>query len=327
MKALKEFKKHLKPGQVYRRSDLEQWSKAVDRHLKQLVDDETLQKLSQGLYYYPMKASFGNVPPEDEKLVSAFLKTDDFLLATPNLYNSLGVGTTQLYNKRTVYNHKRHGQFTLGGKVFNFHLKHKFPKELSEELQNLFLYNLIGWRPESNISTKPHMLAIEATHDTPSTFNARWQEFDQTERDQTKGFLYSQGYEATDGDASELVASKVIAAMEKCENLIYSLTIQTELGLIENSRINTPGTMGLHNWTWRLPSALEELLEAEKEQRRQTGLLRAVLFSEVAAGRGSDRGWGTGTLHTSGSGSTHEQSASDLSYVAKHNGRKQRQGR
>ena len=141
MKALEELKKHLKQGQVYRRSDLEQWSKAVDRHLKQLVEEETLQKLSQGLYYYPMKASFGNVPPEDEKLVSAFLKSDDFLLTTPNLYNSLGVGTTQLYNKRVVYNHKRHGQFMLGGKVFDFRLKHKFPKQLSKEFLLVDLLN------------------------------------------------------------------------------------------------------------------------------------------------------------------------------------------
>jgi len=141
MKALEELKKHLKPGRVYRRSDLEQWSNAVDRHLKQLVKEDALQKLAQGLYYYPMKASFGNVPPEDEKLVSAFLKSADFLLTTPNNYNSLGVGTTQLYNKRTVYNHKRHGQFTLGGKVFDFHLKHKFPKELSEEFLLVDLLN------------------------------------------------------------------------------------------------------------------------------------------------------------------------------------------
>lgn len=141
MKALEELKKHLKPGQVYRRSDLEQWSNAVDRHLKQLVEDKTLQKLSQGLYYYPMKASFGNVPPEDEKLVSAFLKSDDFLLTTPNLYNSLGVGTTQLYNKRVVYNHKRHGQFVLGGKTFDFRLKHKFPKQLSKEFLLVDLLN------------------------------------------------------------------------------------------------------------------------------------------------------------------------------------------
>ncbi|MCK5082409.1 MAG: hypothetical protein KAR31_05840 [Candidatus Omnitrophica bacterium] len=141
MNALERLKKHLKPGQVYRRSDLAQWSNAVDRHLKQLAEEATLQKLSQGLYYYPMKASFGNVPPEDEKLVRAFLKSDDFLLTSPNLYNSLGVGTTQLYNKRVVYNHKRHGSFMLGGKVFDFHLKHKFPRELSREFLLVDLLN------------------------------------------------------------------------------------------------------------------------------------------------------------------------------------------
>ncbi|MFT5169604.1 MAG: hypothetical protein ACI9F2_000156 [Lysobacterales bacterium] len=141
MNTLERLKKHLKSGQVYRRSDVGQWSNSVDRHLKQLVEEETLQKLSQGLYYYPMKASFGNVPPEDEKLVRAFLKSDDFLLTSPNLYNSLGVGTTQLYNKKVVYNHKRHGQFMLGGKVFDFHLKHKFPRELSREFLLVDLLN------------------------------------------------------------------------------------------------------------------------------------------------------------------------------------------
>ncbi len=36
------------------------------------------------------------------------------LLASPNAYNSLGVGTTQLYDKTVVYNHKRHGEFHAG---------------------------------------------------------------------------------------------------------------------------------------------------------------------------------------------------------------------
>jgi hypothetical protein len=141
MNALEGLKKYLRPGQVYRRVDLEQWSTAVDRHLKQLVEEGTLQKMAQGVYYYPAKASFGPVPPEDEKLVRAFLKSDDFLLTSPNLYNSLGVGTTQLYNKRIVYNHKRHGLFVLGGKEFDFRLKHKFPKELSEAFLLVDLLN------------------------------------------------------------------------------------------------------------------------------------------------------------------------------------------
>jgi hypothetical protein len=141
MSALEALKKHLRPGQVYRRGDLEQWSNAVDRHLKQLVEERVLQKLSQGLYYHPLKASFGNVPPDDETLVRAFLKSDDFLLMSPNLYNSLGVGTTQMYNKRVVYNHKRHGRFMLGGKEFDFCLRHKFPRELSREFLLVDLLN------------------------------------------------------------------------------------------------------------------------------------------------------------------------------------------
>lgn len=152
MNALEELKKHLKPGQVYRRADLEPWSTAVDRHLKDLVDEGTLQKMSQGLYYYPVKASFGEVPPEDEKLVAAFLKSEDFLLTSPNLYNSLGVGTTQLYNTCVVYNHKRHGRLELGGKMFDFRLKHKFPKELSEEFLLVDLLNNLNQLAEDRTS-------------------------------------------------------------------------------------------------------------------------------------------------------------------------------
>lgn len=144
MNALEELKTHLKPGQVYRRFELEQWSKAVDRHLKHLVESGVLQKMSQGLYYCPAKASFGEVPPQDEELVRSFLKSDDFLLTTPNFYNSLGVGTTQLYNKRVVYNHKRHGKFTLGGKEFDFRLKHKFPSKLTKEFLFVDLLNNVN---------------------------------------------------------------------------------------------------------------------------------------------------------------------------------------
>jgi hypothetical protein len=160
MNALEELRKHLKSGQVYRRADLEQWSTAVDRHLKELVEEGALQKMSQGVYYYPTKASFGDVPPEDKKLVGAFLKSDDFLLTSPNFYNSLSVGTTQLYNTCVVYNHKRHGQFELGGKVFDFRLKHKFPKQLSEEFLLVDLLNNLNQLAEdresllNNVKTK-----------------------------------------------------------------------------------------------------------------------------------------------------------------------------
>jgi len=141
MSVFEKLKKFLKPGQVYRRGDLAHRSISVDRHLKRLVVKGTLQRVGHGLYYCPAKASFGNVPPEDQVLVRAFLKGDDFLLMSPNFYNSLGVGTTQLYNKRIVYNHKRHGRLTLGGKVFDFRQRRKFPKLLSKEFLLVDLLN------------------------------------------------------------------------------------------------------------------------------------------------------------------------------------------
>ena len=79
------------------------WSTAVDRHLKQLVDEKTLLKLSGGLYYYPKKTVFGQAPAHNKKLVEAFLKDKRFLLMTPNMYNSLGVGITQGFCMKIYY--------------------------------------------------------------------------------------------------------------------------------------------------------------------------------------------------------------------------------
>lgn len=141
MKKAEQLKKHLRSGQVYRREDLARWSNAVDRHLKELLADGTLTKLAGGLYYHPKKTAFGEAPARDEELVETFLKDDRFLLASPNAYNALGVGTTQLYNETVVYNHKRHGQFKLGGRVFDFRVKSNFPKALTREF---LLVDLVG---------------------------------------------------------------------------------------------------------------------------------------------------------------------------------------
>src|SRR5882762_3979623 len=141
MAKLQELKAHLKPGQVYRRADLARWSNAVDRHLKQLVSEGTLTKLAGGLYSYPRKTVFGKAPAQDNKLVETFLKDRRFLLASPNAYNNLGVGTTQLYDKTVVYNRKRHGDFQLGGRKFAFRVKVDFPKTLTKEFLLVDLVN------------------------------------------------------------------------------------------------------------------------------------------------------------------------------------------
>ena len=62
MSTAQNITKHLSPGEVYRRADLMRWSKAVDRHIKQLTEKGVLVKLSAGLYYCPKRTAFGSAP-------------------------------------------------------------------------------------------------------------------------------------------------------------------------------------------------------------------------------------------------------------------------
>ena len=167
VKTLDRLKNQLDPGGVYRRRDLEQWSNTVDRHLKKMVNEGSLKKMSQGLYYCPKTVSFGVVPPKNEELVQAFLKSDGFLLTSFNDYNALGVGTTQLYNHQVVYNHKRHGQFNLGGKTFDFRLKHKFPKVLSKEFLLVDLLNNLNELAEDKEAV---LQAVKRKYFSPTEF-------------------------------------------------------------------------------------------------------------------------------------------------------------
>ena len=131
----------LSPGRVYRRDDLAKVTGAVDRNLSELVKSGALEKVAPGLYYQPKTSRFGNLPPDDHQLVEAFLRDKHFLMFSPSAYNSVGVGTTQLYNSTLVYNHKRHGVFKLGNREFNFKVKPRFPKKLSAEFLFVDLLN------------------------------------------------------------------------------------------------------------------------------------------------------------------------------------------
>ena len=131
----------LQAGRVYRREDLARLSKAVDRHLQELVSTGTLKKLAQGLYYAPKQSSFGPLPPTDEQVVQGFLRDKDFLVFSPSSYNTVGLGTTQLCSSTLVYNHKRHGVFKLGNRQFHFRVKPRFPKKLTPEFLYVDLLN------------------------------------------------------------------------------------------------------------------------------------------------------------------------------------------
>ncbi len=136
-----KVKAHLKPGEVYRRSNLANWSRSVDRDLAGLIKNGSLIKVYKGLYLCPQHSRFGVLPASTDKLLNSFLNGNDYLVVSPNDYNALGLGTTQLYNYQIVYNHKRNGRIELGGQVFEFHRKAQFPKEVTPEFLLVDLIN------------------------------------------------------------------------------------------------------------------------------------------------------------------------------------------
>jgi len=148
MPKVKSLKLQLKPGCIYRRADLKELSGDVDRELAQLVHAQVLVKLWRGVYECPKRSRFGLLPPSPWKLVQAFLRGDDFLLASPNDFNALGVGTTQLYNCQIVFNRRRQGRFELAGQIFEFHKRPDVPRRITPEFLLVELVNSLPWLAE-----------------------------------------------------------------------------------------------------------------------------------------------------------------------------------
>lgn len=152
MRTLEKLKKHLVPGKTYRRCDLAELSSNVDRHLKSLLAEGSLKKLSRGLYAAPKVTVFGEAPPEEDALLRAFLKDDRFVVYSTSQFNSLGIGSTQLYNTRVVFNRKRTGTMVVGGRNYTFHLWREAPKSLSKEFLVVELLNRLNDLAEDRTS-------------------------------------------------------------------------------------------------------------------------------------------------------------------------------
>lgn len=157
MDTLSKLKQHLRPGQVLRRADLAKYSTSVDKHLQELVADGSLRKVSSGIYYSPVKSRFGTLPPDEEKLVKAFLKDSNFYVSSLNAYNALGVGSTQLYNQKLVYNSKRDGLHVLDGRRYFFLKNRKFPKKATKEFLVVDLVNNMKMLAEDSQELKSRL--------------------------------------------------------------------------------------------------------------------------------------------------------------------------
>lgn len=103
------------------------------RLAKRLVAERELERLGPGLFYKPEKSRFGPLPPDDEKVLKKFLNSAEFLIAGPERWNTLGLGTRALFASTLVYNHKRTGEFLLGKRRFVLRRRAEFPLAPSAE--------------------------------------------------------------------------------------------------------------------------------------------------------------------------------------------------
>jgi len=165
MAQLEKLKSYLKKGVIYKRDELEKFSKSIDRHLSELTGDGTLKKVGPGLYHFPKKNAFGFEPPADELLINKFLDDSSFLITS---FNALGLGTTQLYNKQIVYNHLRSGDIRLGNKLFIFRKRSSFPGKLTKEFLVVDLINNLDSLAEDQPSVLEKALKKAKSLDQPS---------------------------------------------------------------------------------------------------------------------------------------------------------------
>ena len=105
VKSAEKLFKGMKEGLVYRRHELSKFTSAVDRDVKELLHQGLVKKAAPGLYYRARQSRFGDLPPVQHELVRAFLKTDDFLLTSLNVYNGLGLGLTDRKSTRLNSSH------------------------------------------------------------------------------------------------------------------------------------------------------------------------------------------------------------------------------
>lgn len=155
MNTHQEFCQSLKPGTVYRREYFDQVASGdTDHLLKKLCCEGVLKKMQHGLYYRPALTDFGEKFPKERLLLKSFLKSDRFLSVSPNDYNSLGLGTTQLYNMTFVYNAKRGGLFEFLGRKFRFFKKFDFPAKVTREFLVVDLLNNLKLLAEDESKVK-----------------------------------------------------------------------------------------------------------------------------------------------------------------------------
>lgn len=94
--------------------------------------------------------------------------------------------------------------------------------------------------------TRENMICYTGTHDNDTALG--W--YESLPAGQRKALKKSLGFSNARGGFAAALVRKAMAEM--CETVV--IPVQDILGLGSEARINTPGTVGAHNWIWKLDS-------------------------------------------------------------------------
>ena len=129
----------LDPGTVFRTAALRRWGENPTRLARRLERDGLVQRLGHGFLFVPKLTKFGAAPPSDSALLDAVLEGGPYVVTGPMRWNALGLGSTALHVHPLVYNTKRTGSVTLGGRTFELR-RVAFPREVTAEW---FVFDLL----------------------------------------------------------------------------------------------------------------------------------------------------------------------------------------
>jgi hypothetical protein len=106
------------PGRVYRTEQLARYGKNPSRLAKRLVAEGKLRPLAHGMFIHPQETKFGAAPATSQALMRSYLKGGHFVFSGPEQWNALSLGATAMFGPELVYNERRTGKVTLGGRQF-----------------------------------------------------------------------------------------------------------------------------------------------------------------------------------------------------------------
>lgn len=127
-------------------------------------------------------------------------------------------------------------------------------------------YKVLRWEKENNTSYidpkdyEPISLATTSTHDT-QPMNSWWKEITLKERERFMFMLYKCDVKPPSRykDIKDKVNEKVLSSPSR----LVIFTVQDIIS--SDDRINTPGTVGPHNWTYRIRMEPERFYEKHKK--------------------------------------------------------------